>query len=115
MWERIRSGLLDGPGPQRKTWHFSNYIITLGASLLAQLLKESACNAGDPGLIRGSGRSPGEGHGSPLLYSCLEHSMDRGVWRVIVHGVAKSQALLSGKQTLSLRISREHIYTSNFI
>ena len=46
--------------------------------------KESACNAGgtrDMGLIPGSGRSPGEGNGNPLQYSCLENSMDRGVWR----------------------------------
>ena len=40
--------------------------------------KESACNAGDPGSISGSGRSPGGGHGSPLQYSCLENSMGRG-------------------------------------
>ena len=40
--------------------------------------KESACNAGDSGLIPGSGRSPGEGHGNPLQYSCLENLMDRG-------------------------------------
>ena len=40
--------------------------------------KESACNAGDPGSIPGSGRSPGEGNGNPLQYSCLENSMDRG-------------------------------------
>ena len=42
--------------------------------------KESACNAGDPGLIPGSGRSPGEGNDSPLQYSCLEKFMDRGAW-----------------------------------
>ena len=42
--------------------------------------KESACNSGDLGLIPGSGRSPGEGHGSPLQYSCLENSMDWGAW-----------------------------------
>ena len=40
--------------------------------------KVSACNAGDPGSIPGSGRSPGEGNGNPLQYSCLENSMDRG-------------------------------------
>ena len=40
--------------------------------------KESACNAGDPGLIPGSGRSPGEGNGNPLQYSCLEYSTERG-------------------------------------
>ena len=51
---------------------------------------ESACNAGDPGSIPGLGRSPGEGNGYPLQYSCLENSMDRGFWWDIVHGVAKS-------------------------
>ena len=53
--------------------------------------KESTCNAGDPGSIPGSGRSPEEGNGNPLQYSCLENSMDRGAWRVTVHGVAKNQ------------------------
>jgi len=52
--------------------------------------KESACNAGDLGLIPGLGSSPGEGNGNPLQYSCLEISMDRGVWRAIVHGIAES-------------------------
>ena len=52
---------------------------------------ESACNAGGPGLIPGLGRSPGEGNGNPLQYSCLENSMDRGAWRATVHGVTKSQ------------------------
>ena len=52
--------------------------------------KESACNAGDPGLIPGSGRSPGEGNGNPLQYSCLNKTMDRGAWWATVHGVAKS-------------------------
>ena len=57
--------------------------------------KESACNAGDPGSILGSGRSLGKGNGYPLQYSCLENSMDRGAWRATVHGVAKIQAQLS--------------------
>ena len=52
--------------------------------------KESARIAGDPGSILG-GRSPGEGHGSPLQYSCLENPMDKGAWWAIVHGVAKSR------------------------
>ena len=52
--------------------------------------KESACNAGDPGSILGSGRAPGEGNGSPLQCSCLENSMDRGAWLVTAHGVTKS-------------------------
>ena len=57
--------------------------------------KESACNVGDLGLIPGSGRSPGEGYGKPLHYSCLENSMDRGTWWATVHQVAKSQTGLS--------------------
>ena len=57
--------------------------------------KESACNAGDSGLIPESGRSPGEGNGNPLQYSCLENSMDRGAWEATVHGAAKSQTQLS--------------------
>ena len=52
--------------------------------------KESACNAGDLGLIPRLGRSPGEGNGNPLQCSCLENSMDRGAWRAIVHRIAKS-------------------------
>ena len=52
--------------------------------------KDSACNAGDPGSVPESGRSPGEGNGYPLQYSCLENSMDRGAWQAIVHGVTKA-------------------------
>ena len=57
--------------------------------------KESACNAGDLGLIPGLGRSPREGNGNPLQYSCLENPMDKGAWQVIVLGVRKSQTRLS--------------------
>ena len=57
--------------------------------------KESACSAGDPDLIPGLGKSPGEGNGNPLQYSCLENPMDRGAWRATVHGVAKSWPWLS--------------------
>ena len=52
--------------------------------------KESAYNARDPGSIPGSRRSPGEGNGNPLQYSCLENSMDRGAWQATVHGIAES-------------------------
>ena len=51
--------------------------------------KESACNAGHLGSIPGSGRSPGEGYGNPLQYSCLENPTDRGAWWATAHGVAK--------------------------
>ena len=52
--------------------------------------KESACNVRDPVSISGSGRCPGERHGKPLQYSCLENSVEWGVWRATVHGVAES-------------------------
>ena len=61
---------------------------------MALVVKNLLANAGDvrdTGLVPGSGRSPGEGNGSPLQYSCLEDSMDRGVWQARVHGVTKNQ------------------------
>ena len=57
--------------------------------------KEFACNMGDLGLILMLGRSPGEGNGYPLQYSCLENPMDREAWQAIVHEVANSQTRLS--------------------
>ena len=51
--------------------------------------KESACSAGDPGSIPRLGKSPGEGNGNPLQYSCLENPLDRGAWQATVHGVAR--------------------------
>ena len=64
------------------------------ASQVALVVKKNLpANAGDVrdvGLIPGSGRSPGEGHGKPLQYSCLENPMDRGAWWTTVHRVAKS-------------------------
>ena len=53
--------------------------------------KESACKAGDVGSIPELGRSPGEGNGNPLRYSCLENPMDGGAWWAAVHGVIKSR------------------------
>ena len=52
--------------------------------------KESACNAGDPDLNPGMGRSPGGGNGKPLQYSCLENPMDRGAWQATNHEVTES-------------------------
>ena len=62
------------------------------------MVKNPLANAGDiqdTGLIPGSGRSPGEGNGDPLQYSCLENPMDRGAWQVTVCGVTKRQTRLS--------------------
>ena len=61
-------------------------------------MKKPAASAGDArvmDLIPGSGRSPGGGNSNPLRYSCLKKSMDRGAWRAIVHGVAKSRTRMS--------------------
>ena len=78
--------------------------LPMSSTLLGHLLgsfpggsdsKESACSVGEPGLIPGSGRSPGEGNGNPLQYSCRENPMDGGAWQATVHGVANSQTLLS--------------------
>ena len=58
-------------------------------------LPDNAGDIRDTGLIPGLGRSPGEMNGNPLQYSCLENPMDRGAWRVTVHGVTKSRTRLS--------------------
>ena len=61
---------------------------------MAPVVKNPPANAGDirdADSIPGSGRSPGEGHGKPLQYSCLDNPMDREAWRATVHGVTKSQ------------------------
>ena len=71
---------------------------------MAQTVKQVyAYNARDPGLIPGSGRSPGEGNGNPLQYSCLGNRMDGGAWRAAVHGVAQSGTGLSDQTHSRLR------------
>ena len=57
-------------------------------------VKASACSAGDLGLIPRLRRSPGEGNGNPLQYSCLENPMDRGAWQTIVHEVTKESDMI---------------------
>ena len=64
------------------------------------VVKNLPASARDVGLISGLGRSPGEGNGNPLQYSCLENPMDRGAWRATVHGVAKGWTWLSTNATL---------------
>ena len=71
--------------------------------------KESAYNAGDLGSIPGLGRSPGEGNGNPLQYSCLENPMGRGAWRAIVLGVTKSRTQLSDYHFTSLHFRSPYI------
>ena len=74
MWAQCRLGL-------NSNWGFPG----------GSVVKNPPPHAGDSGLIPGLGRSPGEGNGNPLQYSCLENPMDRGVWQATVHGVTQSR------------------------
>ena len=89
-------GRLQSMGLQKSQTLLSNFTFTWLSS--SSDSKDSVCNVGDPDSIPGLGRSPGEGHGTPLQHSCLENSMDRGAWRVTVHGVTKSWTRLSDQQ-----------------
>ena len=73
--------------------------------------KKSVCNAGDVGSTPGSGRSPGEGNGNPLQYSCLENPMDRGAWRATVPGVTKSWTQLSDRAHTHTRNQEKYWWT----
>jgi len=64
--------------------------------------KDSACDAGDLGSILRSGRSPGEGNGNPLQYSCLENPMDRGAWQATVHGITRVGHNLTTKPSITI-------------
>ena len=63
-------------------------------------VKASASNVGDPGSIPGSGRSPGEGNGNPLQYSCLENPMDRRAWQATVHRVTQNRRVAQNQTRL---------------
>ena len=69
--------------------------------MVAQMIKNLPAMQVDPSSILGWGRTPGEGNGSPLQYSCLENPMDRGAWQAAVHRVTKSQTRLSDQHFLS--------------
>ena len=82
------------------------------------VVKNPPANAGDTGSIFGSGRSPGEGHGNPLQYSCLENPTDRGVWQATVHGVTESDTterlhFLSRQTELSAKVP--HLFPQNIL
>ena len=80
---------------QSYNFHVFENIYVNFVSLVAQRLKHLPPMRETPDSIPGLGRSPGEGNGNPLQYSCLENPMDRGAWWAIIHGVAKSQIQLS--------------------
>ena len=73
------------------------------------MVKKSPAKAGDAGSIPGLERSPGEGTGNPLQYSCLEHSMARGAWRATVHEIINSQSDIT-KHTHTLSHTHTHTY-----
>jgi len=77
---------------------FELIYVTIWASLVTQMVKNLPAvlrATGDQGSVPGLGRSPGEGNGNPLEYSCLENPIDRGAWQATVHGVAMSQTRLT--------------------
>ena len=80
----------------------------LGGSVVKNLCVNKG-DTGDSGLIPGSGRSPAEGNGNPLQYSCLENPMDRGAWQATVHGVAQNRTQLKWLSTAQVK------YMFNFI
>ena len=88
-WMNLEPIIQSEVSHKEKEKYHTNAYIGLPSSSVG---KESACSAGDLGLIPGLGRSPGEGNGNLLQYPCLENLMDRGAWWAEVHGVAKSQA-----------------------
>ena len=89
LWIIWSLALKSTSGPQDIFWLILSLFWPdnrIEVSLVVQRLKASACNVGDPG----SGRSPGEGSGNPLQYSCLENPMDGGAWWAIIHGSKES-------------------------
>ena len=103
--------------PHMRTWAFPLWFL---ASWVVLVVKNPLANAGDAkdtGLIPGSGRSPGVGHGNALQYSLLGNRMDRGAWRATVHGVSKNRTQLSRQNThthtLSVTLLVQHCHPSS--
>ena len=109
MWDLVPwPGIKPGP-PALGAWNHSHWTTREGPFSFFFLIpnltqhvfhggsdgKKPTCNAGDLGLIPGSGRCPGEGNGNPFQYSCLENSMDRGTWQSTVQGLTQSWTWLS--------------------
>ena len=88
--------------------------IYIQASLVVPVSKESTCNAGDLDLIPGLGRSPGEGNGNPLQYSCLGNPMDRGAWQATVYVVTRDGHDLVTKLPLYIYIYMYKLYLVSY-
>ena len=93
--ERGTLGTLESAPTVRSASACSVIDLLLRLFPVAQMVQRPPASTADPGSVPGSGRSSGEGKGSPLQYSSQENPMDRGAWQAAVHGVAKSQTRLS--------------------
>ena len=103
-------------GSQRVGHNWNDWARTsLSGSPCGSVVKIPPASAGDVGLIPGLGRSPGEGSGNPLQYSCLRNPMDRGAWQAIDHGLAKSQMWLSMYILLYWAWKGDCLYSQEFI
>ena len=78
-------------------------------------MQETTCNAGDPGSIPGLGRSPGEGNGNPLQYSCLGNPMDGGAWQATVHRVSRVGHDLMTTTTITLMYKERYSDLENLL
>ena len=115
MWIRVIDQISASRHVNLWTWkdHVTDAIVTI---LCSSVGKESACNAGNPGLITGWRRSPGERNGNPLQHPCLENPMDRGAYQATVHWVIRAVQDLATKppylytHTHSIYILHRHIY-----
>ena len=91
-----------------------DFLPIYGTSLVAQMVKNLPAMwetwVRDLGSIPGLGRSPGEGNGNPLQYSCLENSMDRGAWWATVHGIAESNVTEQLTLSQTLRSSQKYVF-----
>ena len=113
LWGRTESGTTEAKQKVGLKFLFLINLFLIGFPC-SSVGKKSACNAGDLGSIPGSGKSPGEGSGNPLDYSCLENSMDRGAWQATVHGVTRVRHDLATKrqQIFNWRIIALHYCVS---
>ena len=94
-------------------WKLLNHFKYLRASLHSSVCKESACNAGESSSSPGSGRSPGEGNGNPLQYSCLQNPMERRVWQATVCGVTRAEHDLQTKPPPPQTLLGEEVWPLN--
>ena len=89
------------------------YFLVFRCFPVVLVVKNPPANPGDLSSIPGSGRSPGEGNGNPLQYSCLEDPLDRGAWWATIHSVAETDMTEAFNYTNSFSVMNTHILKSN--